>query len=65
MEAALHLFTAGPWLGGEEAAFGHRELLVAEMEETFAQFQQLNESKNIMAVVGTPVTQAIIWWSTW
>ena len=31
------------------------------MEETFAEFLKLNESKNIMAVAGTPLTLAALW----
>ena len=31
------------------------------MEETFAEFLKLNESKNIMAVAGTPLTLAGLW----
>ena len=31
------------------------------MEETFAEFLKLNESKNIMAVAGTPLTLACLW----
>ena len=36
-------------------------MLVQEMEETFAEFLKLNESKNIMAVAGTPLTLAALW----
>ena len=31
------------------------------MEETFVEFLKLNESKNIMAVAGTPLTLAGLW----
>ena len=34
---------------------------VQEMEETFVEFLKLNESKNIMAVAGTPLTLAGLW----
>ena len=75
--AALQLFTAGdkdrkrqsvyltyfvgPRLGGDAGAEEHRQLLLQEMEETFAEFLKLNESKNIMAVAGTPLTLAGLW----
>ena len=36
-------------------------MLVQEMEETFTEFLKLNESKNIMAVAGTPLTLAGLW----
>merc|ERR1719204_81373 len=59
--AALQIFTAGPRLGGDAGAEEHKQLLVQEMDETFIEFLKLNESKNIMAVAGTPLTLAGLW----
>jgi len=60
-DMALEEFDKTKKMGGEEHSARYRKMLIDEIEETYGQYKDHNESKNIMNVAGTPLTLAFIY----
>lgn len=59
-DLALEVFNSRRKMGGEEFSLKYREKLETEISESFENFRQINENKNIFKAANTPITLATI-----